>query len=80
MSRTKHVNIHKAKTELSKLIGDVLSGEEVVIAKAGKPVAKLVPFRTKKKIRVPGSAKGEVVIERNFNAPLPAKVLKTFEQ
>ncbi len=79
MIKSKQVNIHRAKTELSKLIGDVLAGEEVVIAKAGKPVAKLVPFRTKKRVRISGTARGEVVIASNFNAPLPEKILKSFE-
>jgi prevent-host-death family protein len=80
MTKSKQVNIHRAKTELSKLIGDVLAGQEVVIAKAGKPVAKLIPFRTKKKSRTPGSAKGQVVIAPDFNAPLPQKILKSFEK
>jgi len=55
---TKTINIHEAKTNLSKLIVRVSNGDEIIICKAGNPVAKLVPITTKKKKRVPGSAKG----------------------
>ena len=65
------VNIHKAKTQFSKLLERVASGEEVIIANAGKPVARLVPFTEKKPLRVPGSALGMVTIENNFDEPLP---------
>ena len=55
----KTVNIHEAKTHLSKLLAQVQTGEEIIISKSGKPYAKLVPFsRTKK--RTPGIAKGAV--------------------
>lgn len=64
------VNIHNAKTQFSKLLERVASGEEVIIAKAGKPVARLVPFIEKKPQRVPGSARGIVTIENNFDDPL----------
>ena len=80
MKKSKQVNIHQAKTELSKLIGDVLVGEEVVIAKAGKPVVKLIPFKKTKKLRKPGSAKGQIWIAPDFNAPLPEEILKSFEE
>lgn len=64
-------NIHDAKTHFSKLIERVLNGEEVVIAKAGKPVARLLPF-TEEDIspRVPGIDRGEVVILPDFDAPI----------
>jgi prevent-host-death family protein len=65
-------NIHDAKTHFSKLLERVLSGEEVVIAKAGKPVARLLPFEdTVNSPRQPGKDKGKVVIQPDFDAPLP---------
>ncbi len=73
------VNIHEAKTRFSKLISRVGSGEEVVIAKAGKPVAKLIPIRKDIGHRVSGSAKGKIVIAEDFDAPLPDAVLSEFE-
>ena len=74
------VNIHEAKTHLSKLLARVGNGEEVIISKAGKPIAKLVPITDKTKKRVPGSAKGKVIMEKNFDAPLPKHILKAFEK
>jgi prevent-host-death family protein len=74
------VNIHEAKTNLSKLLTRVAKGEEVIISKAGKPVAKLVSITKKSKKRLPGSAKGKVIIEKNFYAPLPKDLLKVFEK
>ena len=62
------VNVHEAKTHLSKLLERVAVGEEVVIAKAGTPVAKLVPVKPQK-LRVFGSAKGEFTVPDNFNDP-----------
>jgi prevent-host-death family protein len=53
------VNIHAAKTHLSSLLEDVLRGEEVVIAKAGKPIAKIVPVAAEKKRRRPGIMRGQ---------------------
>jgi prevent-host-death family protein len=65
-------NIHDAKTHFSKLLERVLSGEEVVIAKAGKPVARLMPYTTiDTASRQPGKDKGKVVIQPDFDAPLP---------
>lgn len=72
------VNVHEAKTHLSRLLERVAMGEEVVIAKAGKPVAKLVavkPAATRFKL---GSAKGEFVVPDNFNDPLPKKIEDLF--
>ena len=60
-------NIHQAKTNLSKLIEKVSNGEEVVIAKAGKPVAKLVAYKKKLKPRKFGLWKGKVFVPENFN-------------
>ena len=61
------VNIYNAKTNLSKLIEQVLDGKEVVIAKAGKPVARLVSYKEEKKPRKPGAWKGKVWISDDFN-------------
>lgn len=60
-------NIYDAKTNLSKLIEQVLQGKEVVIAKAGKPVVKLVSYSETKKPRVPGLWKGKVWMSDDFN-------------
>jgi prevent-host-death family protein len=72
------VNIHEAKTHLSRLLERVALGEEVIIAKAGKPVAKLVPLNTKPKKRILGSAKGEFVVPDDFNDPLPKEIEDLF--
>ncbi len=76
---TKTVNIHEAKTHLSRLLEQVRLGEEVIIAKAGKPVARLVAFSEKPKRRVPGSARGQIWIAEDFDAPLPPELQKFFE-
>ncbi len=73
------INIHEAKTHLSKLLLRVMAGEEIVIAKAGKPVARIVPFEPKPAQRVPGSAKGKIWIAPDFVAPLPPELLDAFE-
>lgn len=59
-------NIYQAKTQFSKLIDQVIAGEEVVIARAGKPVAKLVAYSHRPKRRVPGRLKGEIFISDDF--------------
>ena len=61
------VNVHEAKTQFSKLLAKACSGEEVVIAKAGKPVAKLVAIGEKPRKRVLGSAKGKVWMAPDFD-------------
>jgi len=73
------VNIHEAKTHFSKLLMRVQSGEEITIAKAGKPIAKLVSIQPERKQRRPGSAKGKIWISPDFNDPLPEDILKSFE-
>ena len=72
------VNIHEAKTHLSRLLERVAMGEEVIIAKAGKPVAKLVPVEVRPKKRVLGSAKGEFTVPEDFNDPLPKEIEDLF--
>lgn len=74
------VNIHEAKTFFSKLIDRVRQGEEIVIAKAGHPVARLVPVKPEVVRRVPGSARGQVVVAADFDAPLPADLQGAFEE
>jgi prevent-host-death family protein len=69
------VNIHEAKTHFSRLIERVLLGEEIVIAKAGRPVAKLVPIAPEARDRRPGSARGAFVVPPDFDAPLPDDVI-----
>jgi prevent-host-death family protein len=64
------VNIHEAKTHLSKLIEMVLRGEEVIIARGNKPVAKLVLINTLKPQRKIGSAKGQISIAEDFDQPI----------
>lgn len=76
---TKTVNIHEAKTHLSRLLEQVRLGEEVIIAKAGKPVARLVAVSEKPQQRVPGSARGQIWIAEDFDAPLPPELQKFFE-
>lgn len=75
----KQVNIHEAKTNLSRLVDEVGEGNVIVLAKAGKPVAKLVPIGAERKARRPGFMKGKIKIAKDFDAPLPEDVLDAFE-
>ncbi len=72
------INIHQAKTHLSRLLEKVSAGEEVIIAKAGKPIARLVPMQNPPRKRVLGSAKGDFTVPADFNAPLPKKLEESF--
>jgi prevent-host-death family protein len=74
------VNVHEAKTHLSRLLSRVEKGEEVVIARAGKPVARIVPLEGGRRDRVPGSARGLIVLKRSFHGPLPQSVIAEFEK
>lgn len=74
------VNIHEAKTHLSRLLARVREGEEITIAKAGKPIARLVPVGERPVQRLPGSARGKVTIAPDFDAPLPESALAEFER
>lgn len=73
------VNVHDAKTHFSRLITRVESGEEIIIAKAGRPVARIVPLPEKHRKRTPGTARGRIVIDKSFFEPLPEEVLADFE-
>jgi len=75
----KTVNLYQAKTHLSELVERAASGEEVVIAKAGEPKARLVPLARPARPRKPGAWKGRVVVSPDFDAPLPEDVLAAFE-
>ena len=74
------VNVHEAKTRFSKLLKRVQLGEEIVIAKAGKPVARLVPFAQSPSARKPGTAKALVTIGADFDAPLPNEIQKALDE
>jgi prevent-host-death family protein len=71
------VNIHEAKTHLSRLLEAAAAGEEIIIAKAGKPIAKLVPIEKPK--RKPGALKGTFILDDAFFEPLPDDVLNVME-
>jgi prevent-host-death family protein len=71
------VNIHQAKIQLSRLVELAASGEEIIITKSGKPVARLVPCATKGRVRRPGTMRGKIRIKKNFDAP--TELLDSFE-
>jgi prevent-host-death family protein len=71
------LSLYDAKTQLSSLVERAASGEEIIIAKNGKPKAKLVPLRAVK-ARRPGRGKGKIRISKDFDAPLPADLLDAF--
>ncbi|MEW6568533.1 MAG: type II toxin-antitoxin system Phd/YefM family antitoxin [Chloroflexota bacterium] len=75
----KAVNIHEAKTHFSRLLVRVMGGEEIIIAKAGKPVARLIPYKKPPTKREPGTAQGQITVSSDFHQPLPEEVLKGFE-
>ncbi|MBA7578155.1 hypothetical protein ES708_20011 [subsurface metagenome] len=70
-------NIHDAKTNLSKLIARTLDGEEVIIAKNGNPIVKLVPLRVPKKRKL-GTFKGSITLSEDIDKPLPEQIVKEF--
>jgi prevent-host-death family protein len=73
------VNIHAAKTQLSKLLDAAAAGEEVIIAKAGKPVAKLVPIDAAAPPRRLGILDGKIHVPDDFDNPLPDEIIAEFE-
>jgi prevent-host-death family protein len=77
---SKTYNIHEAKTHLSKLLEQVAGGTDVIIAKAGVPVARLVAVVLPAKERELGTEEGRIVIADDFDAPLPDDVLGSFER
>ena len=74
------VNTHEAKTHLSKLLVRVQAGEEIVIAKAGIPIARLIAVDGTVDRRVPGTAKDRIIIRTDFDEALPNEVLDAFDQ
>ena len=73
------INIHEAKTHLSRLLEQVAGGEEIIIAKAGKPIARLVPLDVPPKKRQLGLLKGKLNVPDDFDAPLTEDELALFE-
>ena len=71
------LNLYEAKTRLSALVDEAAAGKEIIIAKNGRPRAKLVPYRETTRRR-PGRAKGKIWMSRDFDAPLPKDVLAAF--
>jgi prevent-host-death family protein len=74
----KTVNIHAAKTQLSALVEEAASGKEIIIAKAGKPMARLMPLEQKRFDRKPGRLKGLIKMRDNFDDPLPPDLARAF--
>jgi len=72
------IDVYDAKTHLSRLLDQVAQGEEIIIARAGKPLAKLVPYREDDRLRVPGSWRGRVRIAPDFDE-LPPDLAAAFE-
>jgi prevent-host-death family protein len=72
------VDIHQAKTQFSRLVALAAGGEEIIIAKAGQPVARLVPYQPKGVVRTPGAMRGKIRIKKNFDGPLPEELLGSF--
>jgi prevent-host-death family protein len=72
------VNVHEAKTHLSRLLERAAAGEEIVIARNGLPVARLVGLREEDAPRVPGSMRGQMVMADDFDSPLPPELLAYF--
>ncbi len=73
---TTRVNMHQAKSDLSQLVAQAQQGEEVIIMRAGKPVARLVPIREERR---PGLALGLIHLAPDFESPLPDDILDAFE-
>lgn len=74
-----NVNIHEAKTSLSKLLVRVAQGDEIIISKSGKPMAKLIPYKKPKlEKRKLGNAKGLFKTDKSFFDPLPKEILESF--
>ena len=73
------VNIYEAKTKLSQLVERAAAGEEIIIAKAGQPRAKLVALPVHQEPRKPGFWKGKIWIAGDFDEPLPEEIQKAFE-
>lgn len=73
------VNIYHAKTHLSELVERAAAGEEIIIAKAGNPKARLVPLQAVREARVPGGWEGKIHVANDFDAPLPPYLMAGFD-
>lgn len=81
MARKRVVNIAEAKAHLPELIERAANGEEIILARAGKPRAKLVSLGPDpRSLRVPGKGKGRFIVKKGFDEPLPDEIVKLFEQ
>ena len=74
------VNIHAAKTHLSRLVDAAAAGEEIIIAKSGKPLARLCPLAQEPRKRVLGRLRGKLIVPDDFDAPLSDEMLELFEK
>ena len=76
----KAVNMHEAKTHLSRLVERVEAGEEITLARAGRPVARLVPYVSRRQPRAPGSLKGRIWFADDWDSPeVNAEIAELFE-
>ena len=75
----KPVNIHEAKTHFSRLVERAANGEVIIIARAGRPLARLMPLASPTRPRRSGLLKGRIRISKNFDAPLPRNIARAFE-
>jgi prevent-host-death family protein len=78
-SQPKVVNVHEAKTHLSRLLDRVQQGEEIILAKAGKPYARLVPLESMPPTREPGLLRGRIEMDDSFFDELPEEELRAWE-
>ncbi len=76
---SKVINIHEAKTHLSRIVDEVAGGAEIIIAKAGKPMARLAPITPRARKKKLGLLKGKVNVPDDFNTPLDEEVIAEFE-
>jgi prevent-host-death family protein len=74
----KTVSLYDAKTTLSALVEQAAAGEEVIIAKNGRPMARLVPYGARAEARTPGLLKGQIRIADDFDGPLPDEIARAF--
>ncbi len=72
------VNMHQAKTHLSRLVDRAAAGEEIIIGKAGRPMVRLVPYRAERGPRVPGSMQGRITLADDFDET-PAWLIESFD-
>ncbi len=74
------VNVHEAKTHLSRLLDQAMAGEDVIIMRAGRPLVRLTPVESAPRRRTLGTAKADFVVPDDFDTPLPDEVLADFER